>query len=192
MAIGRAVDRVRDEELAGLARLRHAGEELVVRDARIAAELGREACVRLEEEVTPEALRRVAAHELAAAVVMETPAAARRHGVRIDALQGRAAARRAAGGAPLRRRRRDPGRRVRRRARAAPARAGRAARSTRGCGRVLRAAGFELDRTMQTLSAPWDRRMLPVASGEAVCGVRRRLGRAGDRRASSRCRSIRR
>ena len=40
----------------------------------------------LEEEVTPESLRRIASHELAAAVVMESPAAARRHGVRIDAL----------------------------------------------------------------------------------------------------------
>ena len=33
---------------------------------------------------------------------------------------------------------------------------------------VVRAAGFELDRTMKTMSAPWDRRMLPVANGEAV------------------------
>ena len=34
---------------------------------------------------------------------------------------------------------------------------------------VIRAAGYELERTMETMSAPWDRRMLPVASGEAVC-----------------------
>jgi hypothetical protein len=33
---------------------------------------------------------------------------------------------------------------------------------------VVRAAGFELERTVKTLSAPWDRRMLPVADGEAV------------------------
>jgi hypothetical protein len=33
---------------------------------------------------------------------------------------------------------------------------------------VVRAAGFELERTRETLSAPWDRRMLPVADGEAV------------------------
>jgi len=33
---------------------------------------------------------------------------------------------------------------------------------------VVRAAGSELDRTVNLLSAPWDRRMLPVASGEAV------------------------
>jgi len=34
---------------------------------------------------------------------------------------------------------------------------------------LLRAAGVELARTLQTMSAPWDRRMLPVAAGEAVC-----------------------
>jgi hypothetical protein len=33
---------------------------------------------------------------------------------------------------------------------------------------VVRAAGFELERTVETMSAPWDRRMLPVADGEAV------------------------
>jgi hypothetical protein len=33
---------------------------------------------------------------------------------------------------------------------------------------VVRAAGFELERTVEALSAPWDRRMLPVARGEAV------------------------
>jgi DNA-binding transcriptional LysR family regulator len=38
--------------------------------------------LRLVEEVTPDSLRRVGAHQLAAAVVMESPAAARRHGVR--------------------------------------------------------------------------------------------------------------
>ena len=43
--------------------------------------------VRLEEDVTPELLRRVAGHELDAATVLETPAAARRHGVCIDALR---------------------------------------------------------------------------------------------------------
>jgi DNA-binding transcriptional LysR family regulator len=43
--------------------------------------------VRLQEEVTSESLRRVGAHELAAAVVMESPAAAHRHGVRVDVLK---------------------------------------------------------------------------------------------------------
>ena len=42
---------------------------------------------RLVQEVTPDSLRRVGARELAAAVVMESPAAARRYGVRVDALK---------------------------------------------------------------------------------------------------------
>ena len=33
---------------------------------------------------------------------------------------------------------------------------------------VVTAAGFELERTLETLSAPWDRRMLAVSDGEAV------------------------
>ena len=33
----------------------------------------------------------------------------------------------------------------------------------------IRAAGYELRSTMKTPSAPWDRRMLPIAAGEAVC-----------------------
>ena len=33
---------------------------------------------------------------------------------------------------------------------------------------VIRASGHEIDRTMETPSAPWDRRMLPVAQGAAV------------------------
>jgi hypothetical protein len=33
---------------------------------------------------------------------------------------------------------------------------------------VVRAAGYELERTRETLSAPWDRRMVPVADGEVV------------------------
>lgn len=33
---------------------------------------------------------------------------------------------------------------------------------------LIRIHGFELERTVATASAPWDRRMLPVASGEAV------------------------
>jgi hypothetical protein len=32
----------------------------------------------------------------------------------------------------------------------------------------VRAAGFELEQTLETLSAPWDRRMLPLAEGGAV------------------------
>src|SRR5688572_8941494 len=53
---------------------------------RVAGGLG-DLHVRLEEGVSPELLRRVANHELAASVALETPAAARRHGLRIDALR---------------------------------------------------------------------------------------------------------
>jgi hypothetical protein len=40
--------------------------------------------------------------------------------------------------------------------------------STPGCLALIRVHGFELERTIKTLSAPWDRRVLPVATGEAV------------------------
>jgi hypothetical protein len=43
--------------------------------------------VRLDEDLTPELLRRAAAHELAAAVVFETPSAARQDDIRVDALR---------------------------------------------------------------------------------------------------------
>jgi len=65
-----------------------------IADARRAARLVQalaawcpELSVQIEEEITPESLRRVGARELAAAVVMESPAAARRHHVRVDALR---------------------------------------------------------------------------------------------------------
>lgn len=138
---------------------------------RIADELetqGRELRVRLDEEVTPDALRRIAARELTAAVVMETPAAARRHGVRIDALRDEPLL----AALPQSHEYAD--------ADAIPVGAFAAEcvllpRAPLGqvfnawLGAVVRAAGFELERTLETLSAPWDRRMLPVARGEAVC-----------------------
>jgi DNA-binding transcriptional LysR family regulator len=123
--------------------------------------------VRLEEDVTPDLLRRIASHELSAGVVMETPAAARQDGVRIDTLKDEPLlaaipASHAYAGAdaiPIRvfvaeyvLLPREP-----------------AGRSFNAWLRaVFRAAGFELDRTLETLSAPWDRRMLPVAAGENV------------------------
>jgi hypothetical protein len=110
----------------------------------------------------------MATHGLAAAVVMETPAAARRHGVRIDTLRdepllaalpeshGYADAAAIPIGAFVAEvvllPREPPGRLFNAWFRA-----------------VIRAAGFELDRTLETLSAPWDRRVLPVANGQAVC-----------------------
>ena len=140
---------------------------------RIAEEVetgGSEYRVRLDEEVTPDSLRRMAARELAAAVVMETPAAARHHGVRIDTLRdepllaalpdSHVYARTAAipvgafVGEVVLLPREPPGRLFNAWFRA-----------------VLRAAGHELDRTLETLSAPWDRRVLPVANGEAVCPI---------------------
>jgi DNA-binding transcriptional LysR family regulator len=137
--------------------------------ARIADAAAPGLALRLEEGVTPELLRRVARRELAAATVLETPAA-ERQGVRIDPLRDEpllaalpAGHRYAGAGAiPL-------------------------AAFTQECvllpreqpggvfnawlRAVVRAAGYALDRTLQTMSAPWDRRMLPVAEGEAVSAV---------------------
>jgi hypothetical protein len=101
------------------------------------------------------------------AVVMETPGAARRQGVRIDALKDEpllaalpesheyAASAAIPVGAFAAERvllPREPSGQV----------------FNAWLGAVVRAAGFELERTLLTLSAPWDRRMLPVASGETV------------------------
>jgi DNA-binding transcriptional LysR family regulator len=126
--------------------------------------------LRLDEDVTPELLRRVGARALAAAVVLETPTAARQHGVRIDTLRdepllaalpaGHGYANAAA--IPLHAFAaecvllpREP--------------AGRAFNAWLRA--VVRAAGTDLGRTLETLSAPWDRRMLPVAAGEAVSAL---------------------
>ena len=122
---------------------------------------------RLEEDVTWELLRRVATQELAVAAVFETPSAAHRHGVRIDTLRDEPLL----AALPATHRYAD--------AAAIPIGAfaaecvllpreptGRAFNAWLRA--VARAAGFELDRTRETLSAPWDRRMLPVADGEAV------------------------
>src|ERR1700733_8541772 len=122
---------------------------------------------RLVQEVTPDSLRRVGARELAAAVVMESPAAARRHAVRVDALKDE----------PL--------------LAALPRSHRYASESAIPIGEfvaetvllprepvglifnvwlrsVIRAHGFELEQTMAIASAPWDRRLPPVANGEAV------------------------
>jgi DNA-binding transcriptional LysR family regulator len=123
--------------------------------------------VRFVEDVTPDLLRRVASHELTAAVVMETPAAARHRGIRTDTLKDErllaaipaSHAYAHADAIPIRvfvteyvlLPREPPGRAFNVWLRA-----------------VFLAAGFELDRTLETLSAPWDRRMLPVAAGENV------------------------
>jgi DNA-binding transcriptional LysR family regulator len=137
---------------------------------RIAEELDSESrgrMLRLEEDVSPDLLRRVAGRQLTAAAVLETPGAARRHGVRIDALRDEPLL------AAL------PATHDLARADAIPLGtfaaelvllprepAGSAFNSWLRA--VIRAAGFELERTLETLSAPWDRRMLPVAGGEVV------------------------
>jgi DNA-binding transcriptional LysR family regulator len=128
---------------------------------------GGEARVRLDEEVTPDALRRVAGRELTAAVVMETPAAARRQRIRIDTLRDepllaalpKSHRYASAGAIPV-------GAFVAECVllpRQPPGHVFNAWLRT-----VIRAAGFEFERTLLTLSAPWDRRMLPVANGDAV------------------------
>lgn len=138
---------------------------------RIVAELdpaGSGLSVRLDEEVTLELLRRIASHELAAAVVMASPAAPRYHGVRIDTLRDEPllaalsqsheyanapAIPVAAFVAEVVMLPREP--------------AGHTFNSWFRS--LIRSVGFEVDRTMETISAPWDRRVLPVANGEAVC-----------------------
>ena len=126
--------------------------------------------IRLEEDLTPELLRRVASGELSAAAVFETPSAARRHGLRIDALRdepllaalpaGHALA--GASAIPI-------GAFAAERVLLPREPVGRAFNDWLRA--VVRAAGHEIDRTVETLSAPWDRRMLPVADGVAVSAI---------------------
>jgi DNA-binding transcriptional LysR family regulator len=123
--------------------------------------------LRLEEGVTPELARRVATSELAAAAVLETPAAARRHGVRVDTLRDEPllaalpATHRYAGADAI-----PLGAFAAERVLLPREPAGRAFNAWLRS--VIRAAGFELEWTRETMSAPWDRRMLPVAEGGFV------------------------
>jgi DNA-binding transcriptional LysR family regulator len=123
--------------------------------------------VRLDEDVTSNSLRRVGAHELDGALVMETPMAARRHGVRIDTLKDEPllvaipASHRFAGEGVM-----PVGAFAAERVLLPSEPPGRMFNSWLRT--LIRAHGFELERTIATLSAPWDRRMLPIASGEAV------------------------
>lgn len=140
---------------------------------RIAAEVAAvqpEVKITLEEDVTPELLRRVASRELAAAAVFETPEATHRHRIRVDALRDEPllaalpATHRLASSTAI------------------PVRefvAERVLLPREPTGRpfntwlraVLRIAGCELDRTLEIPGLPWDRRVLPVAAGEAVAPV---------------------
>ncbi len=133
----------------------------------IAEAVATDAEVHLEEDLTPELLRRVASHEIAAAAVFRTPSAASRHGIRVDALRDE----------PLLAALPEANEWAEAEAIPVGAFAKECVLLPRGPGgrafndwlrAVVRAAGFELERTLETTSAPWDHRMLPVAAGEAV------------------------
>jgi DNA-binding transcriptional LysR family regulator len=126
--------------------------------------------VRIEEGITPESLKRVGARELAAGVVMASPGAARRHRVRVDTLRDEPLLAAVSPEHPY--------------AEAGSIPIGAFAAETVLLPRersgdmfnawlltLFRAHGYELERTVATLSAPWDRRMPPVASGAAVAVV---------------------
>jgi len=122
---------------------------------------------RLVQEVTPDSLRRVGAHELAAAVVMESHAAARRHVVRVDALKDEPLL---AALPPSHRYASEPTIPIREFV-AEPIFIPRepvGLMFNAWLRSVMRAHGFELERTMAIASAPWDRRLPPVANGEGV------------------------
>ena len=137
---------------------------------RIAAALAPRApgrAVRLEEDLSSELVRKVAGRELAAAVVLALPPAARRPGVRTEPLPGEPLLAALPAGHP---RAGDA---------ALPAAAFAAERVllprepvgapfNAWLRAALRLAGAELGRTVETLSAPWDHRMLPVAEGGAA------------------------
>ena len=141
--------------------------------ARVADALAAErpkSSLRLQEEVAGESLRRVGAHELAAAVVMESPAAARRHGVRVDALRDEPLLAALPPSHRFAEEREIP-------VGAFVAECVLLPREPPGqifivwLRALFRSQGFEFERTMTSASAPWDRRMLHVASGEAVAVV---------------------
>jgi DNA-binding transcriptional LysR family regulator len=126
--------------------------------------------LRLVQEVSSDSLRRVGAHELAAAVVMESHAAARRYVVRVDALKDepllaalpRSHRYASAPAIPI-------GEFV-----AEPVFMPREPAGTMfnaWLRSLMRARGFELEQTMAIASAPWDRRLPPVANGEGVAVV---------------------
>jgi hypothetical protein len=129
-----------------------------------------ELSVRLEQEATPESLRRVGAGELSAAVVLESPAVARRHGVRVDTLKDEpllAALPRthrfaSEAAIPLSEFVAEP---------VLLPREGPGQMFNAWLRSVIRAHGFELEQTIAVASAPWDRRLRPVASGEAVAVI---------------------
>ena len=123
--------------------------------------------VQLEEDVSVELFEKVAAGELAAAVVQEMPGAARRYRVRVEALRDEPllaalpVSHEYAGADAI-----PIGVFARERVLLPREPTGRVFNSWLRA--VIRAAGFELEQTLETLSAPWDRQMLRVADGETV------------------------
>lgn len=126
--------------------------------------------IRLGEDTTPELLTRVAAHDLDAAAVVETPAAARRYGVRVDALRDEPllaavpSSHRYAGADAI-----PIGVFAAERVLLPREPSGSAINAWLRA--VVRAAGFELERTLETPSAAWDHRLPLVAAGEAVAAI---------------------
>jgi DNA-binding transcriptional LysR family regulator len=126
--------------------------------------------IRLDEDTTPELLARVAAHDLDAAAVVETPAAARRYGVRVDALRDEPllaavpSSHRYAGTDAI-----PIGAFAAERVLLPREPSGSALNDWLRA--VVRAAGFELERTFETPGAAWDHRLPLVAAGEAVAPI---------------------
>ena len=126
--------------------------------------------IQVDEDTTPELLTRVAAHDLDAAAVVETPAAGRRYGVRVDALRDEPllaavpSSHRYAGADAI-----PIGVFAAERVLLPREPSGSAVNSWLRA--VVRAAGFELERTLETPSAAWDHRLPLVAAGEAVAPI---------------------
>ena len=158
-----------------------AGEEMSVGHAplclgtatRIVEEIGREQTgirVRRDEDMTATPLARVAANELDAAVVLSTPAAGRRHRLRVEALRDEPLLAALPAAHPFAGRGRVP---------LAAFVAERVLLPRAPGGEVfttwlrsqIRAAGFELERILEAANAGWDRRLIPVAKGEAVAAL---------------------
>jgi DNA-binding transcriptional LysR family regulator len=139
---------------------------------RIAVELaaGSGLRVRFEEDMSSASLRRVASRDLAAAVVMESPGAARRHGVRIDTLRDEPLLAAMSESHPLAGGSSMPMRAFVAECVLLPAEPP-GQMFNAWLESSIRAVGQELGTTKQTMSAAWDRRMLPIAAGEAVCPV---------------------
>ena len=123
--------------------------------------------VRLEEGVAQDLVERVAAGELAAAAALELPAAARRHGVRVDPLRDEPLLAALPATHPYADQEAIPVGAFAAECVLLPREpTGRAFNAWLRA--IVRAEGFELERTMETMSAPWDRRMLPVADAAVV------------------------